>query len=156
MLNNELATAENTEVNAQGLIGEILALETEADTLKAQAKEILAKADEKRAIVEQSMQAMGMKSLRHESGYTATMTKGQTKVAFPDQELLLAKLKENKLTNFVEKVPKQVIPEHEQVRQDTFATWLKGVTAKDLQTMFGDAVTVEQKPDHLTITKPKA
>lgn len=156
MLNNQLAPAETTEVNAQGLIGEILALETEADTLKAQAKEILAKADEKRLLVEQSMKAIGMKSLRHESGYTATMTKGKTKMVFAPQEVLLEKLKENKLVNFIEKVPKQVIPEHEEIRQDAFATWLKAVAPADLQTMFGEAISLEQAPDHLTITKPKA
>lgn len=155
MLNNQLAPAETTEVNAQGLIGEILALETEADTLKAQAKEILAKADEKRLQVEQSMRAIGMKSLRHESGYTATMTKGKTKLVWAPQEVLLEKLKENKLTNFIEKVPKQVIPEHEAIRQDVFATWLKAVAPADLEKMFDDAVTIETAPDHLTITKPK-
>jgi len=155
-MSNEIIPAENTEINAQGLVGEILVLEEQAKTLKAQAKELEIQADAKRLVVEQSMQAMGMKSLRHESGYTATMTKGKTKMAFPTQELLLEKLKENKLTNFVEKVPKQIIPEHEEVRQDVFATWLKAVAPNDLQTMFGEAIVIEQAPDHLTITKPKA
>ena len=155
-MSNEIITAENQELNAQGLVGEILVLEEQAKTLKAQAKELETQADEKRLVVEQSMQAMGMKSLRHISGYTATMTKGKTKMAFTDEQLLLEKLKENKLTNFVEKVPKQVIPEHEAIRQDTFATWLKAVAPTDIEKMFGEAVKIETAPDHLTITKPKA
>ena len=120
--------------------------------LSAQAKELQKQADEKRAQIVAAMQAMKLESVRHATGYVATVAHRVT-YGISDEDDLVKKLKENKLTNFVRMVP--AVPKHEAPAMDLIPAWLKGVGAENIKTMFGDAVLVKQT-DYLQIKKPKA
>lgn len=67
----------------------------------------------------------------------------------PDTEALIEKLKANKLNNFISKVPA-----HDEPNTTLLQTWLKEKSAKDIETMFGDAVEIKTT-EYLALRKAK-
>lgn len=142
----------NTEItaqdNAQGLVNQIIQIEQEEKNARQVVKGLAEKADVLRAQLLEAMNAMELKTLKHQSGLRVTVTQTQKfKVVSP--ELLISELKEKKLVNFIQEVPKQVIPAYEEVNITLLKTYLKTSAWKP-----EDFKGVEiENSQHITIAK---
>lgn len=122
-----LATTDPEEVTTEGLIGQIMAIEYEADELTSKAKDLNDKARYMRTLVIDKLKASGLTSATHESGCRATIRVTPV-IQISDPEIALKSLKDNNLNIFLTPVAKQIIPAHEEINMDQFKTWLKSGT----------------------------
>ena len=147
MLNNEITPQEN-QPTAEGLVGQIIDLENQASAHSSQARELQKMADILREQVMLMLGNLGIKSVRHASGYTATVAH-KTAYKLPAADVLIEKLKANKLNNFISKVPA-----HDEPNTTLLQTWLKEKSTNDIMQMFGGAIEIKQT-EFLQLRKAK-
>jgi|GEM_PF-1929849 hypothetical protein len=147
-MSNEITSITGEKLTPESVVGQIVELENEAATHSAKAREVQAKADELRKKLVDTLMLLGIESVRHASGYTATVAH-KTAYKLPTADVLIEKLKANKLNNFISKVPA-----HEEPNTTLLTTWLKEKAPNDIAQMFGDAVQIKQT-EFLQLRKAK-
>jgi hypothetical protein len=147
-----LPTLETLKVmSPEGLVGEIISLETLADEHAKSAKQKNKQASEIREIVLEKMKEIGLTSVTHESGYRATIRK-TPKLAIIDENIAIEAIKKSKMVNLIDEVPEKVIPAHTTIRVDVLETWIKGASAAGQKMLEGIEFTEKES---LVIGKPK-
>jgi hypothetical protein len=153
---NEIITLQNPQhrkemeaLSPEGLVGQVLRIEAEADEFSARAKALNASAKELRSLLVEKLKHVGLTSATHESGYRATIRITEN-IAIENPEVAMKSLKKNKLAIFITKVAKQIIPAHEEINEDQLKNWIK--TGTPAQKSLIDGVKVETK-ETLVIAK---
>lgn len=142
-MTNAIITREEMEaLSPESLVGQVLALEAEAEGHSTTARALNERAKEIRQMIVDKLKAAGLTSATHESGNRATI-RTTVGIAIKDEALALKSIKKAKLGLFLTQVARRIIPAHEIINLDLLKNWIKTGTPAQRQLL--DGVEVAEK-----------
>lgn len=126
-MTKELSGVVNQDITTDGLVGQILALESQAKEIREEVKSLESQADGLRDVLKEKMLKLSLKTIKHSSGVSVQIANDKS-IKIVDPEVVMLELKKLRVDGLLIKT----IPKHQEIDDKAFKSWIKGQGINEL------------------------